>query len=84
MVYGKWTALLLFDSWTFEDFQSFAACKIYSTFQKWTKNIEKNWEEIAYKIPYKWKCLIFSCNFLRLQKKISFFRENTPKIRIIC
>ena len=22
-------------------FQSFAACKIYSTFQKWTKNIEK-------------------------------------------
>ena len=65
-------------------FQSFAACKIYSTFQKWTKNIEKNWEEIVYKIPYKWKCLIFSCNFLRLQKKISFFRENTPKIRIIC
>ena len=46
--------------------------------------LKKNWEEIVHKTPYKWKCLIFSCNFLRLQKKISFFRENTPKIRIIC
>ena len=44
-------------------FQSFAACKIYSTFQKWTKNIEKNGRKLYIKSLINGNVLSFHAIF---------------------